>query len=158
MKNNKGFTLLEMLLVVAIIAALGVTAGISADFSMKKAKRNEYKDAFREIFNASNIYSELNSFSCSTLNTTSGCSIELQALIEKGVLDKNILEKRIGIYKNDANFSNNSIIKITKINGVKEISFVCDTSLTFDNNCSKAACIINMNNIKDYEMKYWETC
>ena len=49
MKNNKGFTLIELMIVVAIIGVLGAIAYPSYDSYMKKSRRSDAKVALSEM-------------------------------------------------------------------------------------------------------------
>ena len=135
MKNNKGFTLIEMLVVIAIIVALSASAGLSADFSLKKAQKNKYKDTMWEVFRAADVYSELSAFSCS--NYTTGCNITIDNLISKGLLDESIKNENIPIYTTEKKFDGTVFI-VKKINGVKSIELKCVGT------CTVAACKISL--------------
>ena len=171
MKNNKGFTLLEMLVVIAIIAALGVTAGLSADVSMKKSEKNEYKDTLQELFNAASVYVELSSFSCN-LNTDAGCDVSIQSLILKGLIDKNILDKYNPIYGKDVKYTSSTNLNVKKKYGIKTVQLKCDVSSASDNDCNKSQCLVTLNGLvndsgelkdetslkKYHKNDYWGKC
>ena len=170
MNNNKGFTLIEMLVVIAIIVALSVSAGLSADFSMRKARKNDYKDTYYELFKAVDVYSELSSFSCTTLDT--GCNVTIANLITKGLIDEKIITEINPIYKKGTvKFKTSSTFVVKKINGVKSIQFSCVTSDSDGSNCNKNACKISLYGLynsgsldaatsleKYHKNDYWENC
>ena len=151
MKNNKGFTLIEMLVVIAIILALSVSAGLSADFSLRKAQKNEYKDRMWEVFKAADIYSELSDFRCA--NLTLGCEIRIIDLINKGLIDENITKKTIPIYEEDKKFTNDTILIVKKPDAVKNVILKCEGT------CTAEACNISLETLNEYH-KYdrWGKC
>lgn len=143
MKNNKGFTLIEMLVVVAIILALSVSAGLSADFSLKKARKNEYKDLMWDVFKAADVYSELSDFATVCTDINSGCEVPISDLINKGLLDENIQTKQIPIYSFDKTFGDSTKLYVRKVNGVKIITLNCDGATKCSANDSESkACHI----------------
>lgn len=171
MKNNKGFTLVEMLVVIVLVVALSASAGLSADFSLKQTRKRGYKDTYFDLFKAVDFYSELSSFSCSTIST--GCEVEISDLIASGLIDNSILETINPIYeKNEVYFNNTSKFTVTKKNGQKAIQFKCESSNLLSGDCSKTACIIAMNGIYDssnyyrssytldsyHDNDYWRKC
>ncbi len=153
MKNNKGFTLIEMLVVIAIILALSVSAGLSADFSLKKAQKNEYKDIMWEVFKAADVYSELSSHeSCLT---SSGCNARIDGLVAEGLLDENIYKKNIPIYTTNRKFAAATVLVVKKVDGVKTIQLKCVSAV----DSTKAECIVTMDTLNAYHKSdYWGKC
>jgi prepilin-type N-terminal cleavage/methylation domain-containing protein len=151
MKNNKGFTLIEMLVVIAIILALSVSAGLSADFSLKKAQKNEYKDIMWEVFKAADVYSELSSHeSCLT---SSGCNARIDGLVAEGLLDENIYKKNIPIYTENKKFVAATVLVVKKVDGVKTIQLKCSGT------CTDTSCTITMDNLSEYHKgNRWGNC
>ncbi len=146
MKNNKGFTLVEMLVVITLIVVLGASAGLSADFSLKKARRNEYKNTYFDLFSAVDFYSEMRSFSCADISV--GCDVEISQLIDVGLVDESILSKINPIYKKgNVYFKSTSVFKVRKKNGQKAIWFSCVATDTIDGNCNKDECKISKDGI-----------
>lgn len=151
MKNNKGFTLVEMLVVVAIIAALSITIGISTNSMSKSTKESQYEAYFDEIFDGALIYVGLNHFSASCkpadgcIGTSRGCDITFACLVEKGVLDQSIYEKYNPMYAEEKNIKFKSTDKVTVMwdSGVKKAYYNCGTTIV-------------SNEVKDYEK--WGSC
>lgn len=54
--NNKGYTLIEILMVVAIIAVLGLTATVGLNKVILNSKQNKYDQMISEIKEAANVY------------------------------------------------------------------------------------------------------
>lgn len=54
--NKKGYTLIEILMVVAIIAVIGLTATIGLDKIISNSKKDKYDEMLEEIEGAANTY------------------------------------------------------------------------------------------------------
>ena len=140
-KNKNGFTLIELLVVIGIIAILGVTIGISSNTLVKNSKKNEYKSLMTELLNAASVYSELSDSNCSDR-----CNIEIQKLVSKGLINKNIYDKINPMYAADTKFVGTNIISVSKNNGEKEVKYVCSSNNSYN---------LTLNNIDDYT---WGKC
>lgn len=57
--NKKGFTLVELIIVIAIIAALSVTMGVSTVQTKKSSTYKEYREKYATIFSAAQLYIKL---------------------------------------------------------------------------------------------------
>lgn len=146
MKNRKGFTLIEMLVCIAIVAALGVAIGLSAKNMFKNSKYSEYKNTMKEVLNSANVYLDLQDVKENECNIfeVSSCNVTIKQLVEKGLLDKEIYTKRIPIYANEVLFQESTVITVTREGGIKKASMSCEI-YTVDSD--------NYNNFE-----YWETC
>ena len=100
MKNNrKGFTLVELLAVIVILAILMVAAGSAVMSTMNNAKVNTFKnEALSAINMATNMYTEIsmNSDDAGTYLVNSedakykGMCVTLQGLVTNGYLEKDL--------------------------------------------------------------------
>ena len=100
MKNNrKGFTLVELLAVIVILAILMVAAGSAVMSTMNNAKVNTFKnEALSAINMATNMYTEIsmNSDDSGTYLVNSsdakykGMCVTLQGLVTNGYLEKDL--------------------------------------------------------------------
>lgn len=143
MKNNKGFTLVELLITIAIVGIFGVTVVFSVVGVLRKTYINTYIGQMRDLFNSASTYSNLSSESGGP-SCNSGCTITMQQLIEKGLVDKKILNTPNPVYKNKVNFKASDSFVVTKTSGVKEIQFVSGS-------CTR----VKMSTVDSYN---WEQC
>ena len=157
MKNRKnGFTLIEMLVCIGIIGALGIVIGLSANTVIKNAKVSDYEEIMSEVFDAAMIYVELSEYKTNTCNIdsgSSGCTITIGNLISKGLLDENYYNKYNPMYR-DKKFSSSDQITVEKTsgvndvtNGVKDATMACSTNTTYN---------LKLSGVKDYN--YWGKC
>jgi len=145
MKNKKnGFTLVEVLASLAIIAAVGGIIVFSINKINHKANASEYAEKYREIFNAASIYSELSEEETDTSCDANACYIRIEYLINAGLLNKNILKERNPVYRGNTKFHNTDSITITRVDGKKIMIYGLDgcTAITSEN----------------YENYEWENC
>lgn len=89
-KNIKGFTLIEMLVVISVIAVMSIAIGVSSSNMLNNSQNSDYKDMYYEISKNARIYVEI-----ANKNLTNGSStnVTLQEMINKGLQDELILEK-----------------------------------------------------------------
>ncbi len=98
--NRKGFTLVELLAVIVILAILMVSAGAGVMATMNNSKVNTFKnELLTAIDSAQNMYSELsmstsdsNKFIKSNTGTAeyAGMCVTLSGLVNNGYLDKDL--------------------------------------------------------------------
>lgn len=159
-KNKKGFTLIELIVVIAIVGALSVTMGISAINTMKQTKFRDYEETYADIFDAARLYTGLKvppesceetmeiAISCGTVSSYPA-NISLCCLVEAGLLDYD-LTKQYDPLTNDDDFSPEKNINIViDANGRKIMS-------TYNDSCEpeNENYIISSENVKGYEK--WE--
>ena len=85
--KNKGFTLIETLVVIALLAGLSVTIGLSFSNMMDKQRENEQKDYEKTIEDAACMYAEKN-------NINGEYGVKVKTLIEEGLLNKNLINPK----------------------------------------------------------------
>ena len=99
MRNNKGFTLVELLAVIVILAILMVSAGAAVMSTLNNARVNTFKnEALSALDVADNMYTEI-SMDASDSNTYlkndtqnhyKAMCVTLQGLVTNGYLDKDV--------------------------------------------------------------------
>ena len=82
--EKKGFTLIETLVVITLLAGLSVTIGLSFSNMMDKQRENEQKDYEKTIEDAACMYAEKN-------NINGEYGVKVKTLIEEGLLNKNLI-------------------------------------------------------------------
>ena len=85
--KNKGFTLIETLVVITLLAGLSVTIGLSFSNMMDKQRENEQKDYEKTIEDAACMYAEKN-------NINGEYGVKVKTLIEEGLLNKNLINPK----------------------------------------------------------------
>ena len=85
--NNKGFTLMEIIIVIALLATLSVVMGLNMTNTMKNQKEKEKEEYKEKITNAACVYADLDD----TCRNNGSCLISISTLIENGLLDKTIV-------------------------------------------------------------------
>lgn len=85
--NKKGFTLVEILIVIAILAAISVTVGINMMNIKGQEKDKEYNTYIKNIENAGCLYVEINNISTNTF-------VNIDTLINAGLLRKDVINPK----------------------------------------------------------------
>lgn len=128
--NKRGFTLVELLIVIVLVAALSVTIGLSTNGMMKKGKTAEYKENVRQVMEAARVYSEINDHLSSGQSNT----YTLKQLIESGILDKEILNKLDASNASCINFQETNTVNVTiDSNGLLDVMYNSLRYNNFDN-------------------------
>lgn len=122
MNNNKGFTLIELIITVAITAALSITIGLSASMIMKKSKLNKEINNLKDIMNAASIFSELSDNGICTEG--SNCNVTISHLVNRGLVDKGIVNEYNPMYV-EQKFRLTDTIRITYSSGKKSVRYSC---------------------------------
>lgn len=109
-KNKKGFTLVELIVVLAIISVLGVTVGLSMTKLSQNTKDNNNETLMKEVLSSAQAYCMLSSNKerCKIDNT-----IKLSELVENGNLDEKIYDKVNPAKKGNVKFEKNDAVNIT---------------------------------------------
>ena len=109
-KNKKGFTLVELIVVLAIISVLGVTVGLSMTKLSQNTKDNNNETLMKEVLSSAQAYCML---AGKKSKCTNGANITIKTLVENGNLDEKIYDKVNPAKKNNVKFLESDVVKIT---------------------------------------------
>ena len=113
MKNNKAFTLIELLAVVTILTILALVITPIVDRNIKKSKETAYLSQIENIRMAGEAYYSDNFLLKPTESNST--TITLQQLISEGYISNNIKNPKKG-----QAFTENIYIELKNINGKNE--------------------------------------
>jgi type IV pilus assembly protein PilA len=91
--NNKGFTLMEILGVITLLALISLVIIIATNKSLKDSKETLYKAQLEEIKSAAEMWKTDNITSIPETNET---TITLQTLQDNGYIKKDIINPKTG--------------------------------------------------------------
>lgn len=92
MENKRGFTLIEIVVVVGLLALIGVAIAFSANSLLKNQKEDEYENFIKRIESAANTYVTSNSEILEDLYTDKGyVIITIGDLIGEGLINQNTI-------------------------------------------------------------------
>ncbi len=138
-KNKKGFTLVELITVLAIISVLGVTVGFSMIKINQSTKDSNNETVMKKILSSAQAYCMLSS---NKERCKNGTSIELSELVENGNLDEKVYKtKNPAKENNNDNFIAEDKVFVTVNSGVKEFSYSCGRvkyNLSTIDNCTNS--------------------
>ena len=109
-ENKKGFTLVELIAVLAIISVLGVTVGLSMTKLSQNTKDNNNETLMKEVLSSAQAYCMLAS---KKSECTNGANITIKSIVENGNLDEKIYDKVNPAKKNNVKFLESDVVKIT---------------------------------------------
>lgn len=139
-ENKKGFTLVELIVVLAIISVLGVTVGLSMTKLSQNTKDNNNETLMKEVLSSAQAYCMLSSNKerCKIDNT-----IKLYELVENGNLDEKIYDKVNPAKKDNVKFLESDVVKITidSSNKFKDYYYECSSKkykLSTIDNCTNS--------------------
>ena len=134
-RNKKGFTLIEILVCIAIIAVMGIAIGIGTNKLSQNTKNTNNEKILKEILSAGNSYCQLGYYYCSNDD-----KITFDNLISAGVLDEKILDKVNPTINGNTKFSADNFVKISIVDGERDIIYESGSNIyklsTIDN-CTK---------------------
>ena len=109
MKSNKGFTLVEIIVVIGLLAIFSVSIGISLNRNMKKNQENRIKEFNQKITGAANLYASNNQSILENLYEDKGyVLITTEDLIKGGLIQDNLVNP-----ETNEKISGNESIRIT---------------------------------------------
>lgn len=109
-ENKKGFTLVELIAVLAIISVLGVTVGLSMTKLSQNTKDNNNETLMKEVLSSAQAYCMLASKKNKCTNVA---NITIKTLVENGNLDEKIYDKVNPAKEDNAKFEENDAVNIT---------------------------------------------
>ena len=140
-RNKKGFTLIEMLVCIAIIAVMGIAIGIGTNKLSQNTKNTNNEKILKEILSAGNTYCQL---STKKSECIAGANVTFDDLIYAGVLDEKILDKVNPTKNGNEKFSKYDVIKIIIEDGERDIIYESGSNIyklsTIDNCTKNNAC------------------
>lgn len=138
-KNKKGFTLVELIVVLAIISVLGVTVGLSMTKLSQNTKDNNNETLMKEVLSSAQAYCMLAS---KKSECTNGANITIKTLVENGNLDEKVYKTKNPAKENaNETFISEDKVFVTVNSGIKEFSYSCGEAkykLSTIDNCTNS--------------------
>lgn len=119
--KNKGFTLVELLATIALIAALGIVVGFSVTNLLKGQKEKRYNEYKKTLEDAACVFAQNDNRTesiCKEINAL--CNIYFSNLIEKGLIKKTLVNPITG---KSVEEDKKSYVQVTYINGERKCQY-----------------------------------
>lgn len=87
MKDNKGFTLIELIVTIGILAMLSLVVGMSITNMIEKQNERNYNEFVKEVEDAACVYAE----KLDRCKSLTNCSITFEELLAEGLIDKDLI-------------------------------------------------------------------
>jgi prepilin-type N-terminal cleavage/methylation domain-containing protein len=108
MKKN-GFTLIELIISIALFSLIGISIGITLNKSFKKNQNNEYDEFINKVVSSANTYASSDTNIINLLETNKGfIDIKASDLINSGILSTDLVNPNTG-----SKITGEEIIRIT---------------------------------------------
>ncbi len=86
--KNKGFTLVELIITITLIAIISVSIGVSVTGMLSRQEEGQAEEFAKTISDAACVYAELNDLKPSSTNQE--IEIKIQVLIDAGLLSREL--------------------------------------------------------------------
>lgn len=91
MKNDNGFTLVELLVTVALLGALSLIVGLGVSNMLRHQKEKQFDDYTEQLEKAGCVYAEHNTLTASVCGSNAAsCQIKFSALVTAGLIEKDL--------------------------------------------------------------------
>lgn len=122
--NDKGFTLVELIVTIGIIAMLGLVIGTNMVGIFSKEEDQAYNNFVKEIEEAGCMFVETgySSSKRQTCKTSGTCIVTVDEMISRGYIDENLKDPNTGalVTSNKSNYG----VRVQWVNNVKTCSMV----------------------------------
>ncbi len=120
MNNKKGFTLIELIVTIMLMATLSISVGLNVSNLADRQKVKEQSAYKRRIENAACVYAEQMGLVQSTCNSSpASCRISVSDLINRGLVNKELKNP----LTNKTAKEDSTIIQITWANNERKCTY-----------------------------------
>lgn len=100
--KTKGFSLIELIIAIALLAAIGLLIGVNFNKIFNKEEKDSYEEFTNKIKSASDVYLTSNSSLLNELNTNRAfIEIKIKDLKEAGLISEDLKDPKTGDILND---------------------------------------------------------